>query len=71
MWACVLRSLGQSEQTRAGALQKLCLLDIFYLHNSYLNKMKQFKYFLIIIEPASDIIAIEEWQSFFGVTDKS
>ena len=47
------------------------MLDIFDLHNSYLNKIKQFKYFLIMTRPASELIAIKEWQSFFGVTDKS
>ena len=56
--------------TNEGIGSPEAMLDIFYLHNSYLNKIKQFKYFLIMTRFASDIIAIKEWQSFFGVTDK-
>ena len=56
--------------TNKGRCTPEAVLNIFDLHHSYLNKIKQFKYFLIMTRFASDIIAIKEWQSFFGVTDK-
>ena len=57
--------------TNKGGGTPEAMLDIFDLHNSYLNKIKQFKYSLIMTRSASDLIAINEWQSLFGVTDKS